>query len=35
MQISAAHDREQLNKAIAAFTKVGLELGVLKQGASA
>ncbi|MDP6418240.1 MAG: glycine C-acetyltransferase [Candidatus Krumholzibacteria bacterium] len=35
VQISAAHDREQLNKAIAAFTKVGLELGVLKQGASA
>ena len=30
VQLSAAHDAQQLDKAIAAFTKVGLELGVLK-----
>ncbi len=30
VQISAAHEREHLDKAIAAFKKVGLELGVLK-----
>jgi glycine C-acetyltransferase len=30
VQISAAHDRAHLDKAIAAFTKVGRELGVLK-----
>lgn len=30
VQISAAHDRAQLDKAIEAFTKVGRELGVLK-----
>lgn len=30
VQISAAHDREHLDKAIAAFTKIGKELGVLK-----
>src|SRR6195952_1375600 len=30
VQISAAHDTEHLDKAIAAFTKVGKELGVLK-----
>jgi glycine C-acetyltransferase len=30
VQISAAHDQMHLNKAIAAFTKVGRELGVLK-----
>ncbi|GAB3922812.1 glycine C-acetyltransferase [Mucilaginibacter myungsuensis] len=30
VQISAAHDREHLDKAIAAFTKVGKELGVIK-----
>ncbi|MEY2898863.1 MAG: glycine C-acetyltransferase, partial [Bacteroidota bacterium] len=30
VQISAAHDRHHLDKAIAAFTKVGKELGVLK-----
>ncbi|TDN40054.1 glycine C-acetyltransferase [Hymenobacter sp. UV11] len=30
VQLSAAHTRMQLNKAIAAFTKVGQELGVLK-----
>lgn len=29
VQISAGHDRTHLNKAIAAFTKVGKELGVL------
>ena len=31
VQISAAHTREQLDKCIAAFIKVGKELGVLKQ----
>jgi glycine C-acetyltransferase len=30
VQLSAGHEREQLDKAIAAFTKVGKELGVLK-----
>lgn len=30
VQISAAHEREHLDKAIAAFTKIGKELGVLK-----
>ena len=30
IQISAGHDREHLDKAIAAFTKVGKELGVIK-----
>lgn len=30
VQISAAHSREHLEKAVAAFTKVGRELGVLK-----
>lgn len=30
VQMSAAHDREHLDKAIAAFTKVGRELGVLE-----
>lgn len=30
VQVSAAHEREHLDKAIAAFTKVGKELGVLK-----
>jgi glycine C-acetyltransferase len=30
VQLSAAHTRAQLDKAIAAFTKVGYELGVLK-----
>ena len=29
VQISAAHTQEDLNKAISAFTKVGLELGIL------
>ena len=30
VQLSAAHEQRQLDKAIAAFTKIGLELGVLK-----
>jgi len=30
VQVSAAHEREHLDRAIAAFTKVGKELGVLK-----
>ncbi len=30
VQISAAHDRHHLDKAVAAFTKIGKELGVLK-----
>ncbi len=30
VQISAAHERHHLDKAIAAFTKIGKELGVLK-----
>lgn len=30
VQLSAAHEREHLDKAIAAFTKIGRELGVLK-----
>jgi len=30
VQVSAAHDRHHLDKAIAAFTKVGCELGVVK-----
>lgn len=30
VQISAAHEREHLDQAIAAFTKVGRELGVIK-----
>ncbi len=31
VQLSAAHDQQHLDKAIAAFTKVGRELGVLKE----
>ena len=31
VQISAAHNREQLDRAVAAFIKVGRELGVIKQ----
>ncbi len=31
VQISAAHEQEHLNRAIEAFTKIGKELGVLKQ----
>jgi glycine C-acetyltransferase len=34
VQISAAHDREHLDRAVAAFTKVGRELGVLKETAT-
>jgi glycine C-acetyltransferase len=30
VQLSAAHEKHHLDKAIAAFTKVGLELGVIK-----
>ena len=30
VQLSAAHEKEQLDKAIAAFKKVGKELGVIK-----
>jgi glycine C-acetyltransferase len=30
VQLSAAHETEHLDKAIASFTKVGKELGVLK-----
>jgi glycine C-acetyltransferase len=30
IQISAAHTSEQIDRAIAAFTEVGRELGVLK-----
>ncbi|MBC7537087.1 MAG: glycine C-acetyltransferase [Ferruginibacter sp.] len=30
VQLSAAHEQRHLDKAIAAFTKIGLELGVLK-----
>jgi glycine C-acetyltransferase len=30
VQVSAAHDQHHLDKAIAAFTKVGRELGVVK-----
>jgi glycine C-acetyltransferase len=33
VQLSAAHTREHLDKAIAAFSKVGKELGILKQTA--
>ncbi len=35
VQLSAAHSQEHLDKAIAAFTKVGKELGVLKTTATA
>jgi glycine C-acetyltransferase len=30
VQLSAAHEKEHLDKAIAAFTKVGKEMGVIK-----
>ena len=30
VQLSAAHEPEHLKKAVAAFTKIGKELGVLK-----
>lgn len=32
VQLSAAHSREHLEKAIAAFTKVGREMGIIKNG---
>jgi glycine C-acetyltransferase len=32
VQLSAAHEQQHLDKAIAAFTKIGKELGVLKEG---
>ncbi|MEM7160826.1 MAG: glycine C-acetyltransferase [Bacteroidota bacterium] len=35
VQLSAGHEQHHLDKAIAAFEKVGLELGVIKQGAEA
>ncbi|HET6511380.1 MAG TPA: glycine C-acetyltransferase [Candidatus Kapabacteria bacterium] len=35
VQISAAHDRQHLDKAIEALTKVGKELGVIKEAAEA
>ncbi len=35
VQLSAAHTREQLDRAIAAFAKIGRELGVLKAAARA
>ena len=35
VQISAAHERHHLDTAIAAFTKVGEELGVLKEAVAA
>ena len=35
VQISAAHEQEHLDRAIAAFTKVGKELGVIKDAAMA
>ncbi len=35
VQISAAHEREHLDKAIAAFTKAGKELGILKERTTA
>ncbi len=34
VQISAGHEREHLDTAIAAFTKIGKELGVLKNPVS-
>jgi glycine C-acetyltransferase len=34
VQISAAHEKQHLDKAIAAFTKVGKDLGVLKEKVS-
>jgi len=34
VQLSAAHEKEHLDKAIAAFAKVGKELGVIKQKVS-
>jgi glycine C-acetyltransferase len=31
VQLSAAHEKEQLDKAISAFEKIGRELGILKK----
>jgi glycine C-acetyltransferase len=31
VQLSAAHEQRHLDKAIEAFTKIGNELGVIKQ----
>ena len=31
VQISAAHEQHHLDKAIAAFSKIGKELGVIKE----
>jgi glycine C-acetyltransferase len=33
VQISAAHEKEHLDKALAAFEKIGKELGVVKMNA--
>ena len=30
VQVSAAHTKEQLDKCVSAFTKIGRELGILK-----
>ena len=30
VQVSAAHEKEHLDRCIAAFTKIGKELGVIK-----
>ena len=35
VQISAAHERQHLDRAIEAFTKAGRELGVLKEAVQA
>jgi glycine C-acetyltransferase len=34
VQLSAAHEKEHLDKAVKAFEKIGKELGVIKKGAS-
>ena len=34
VQLSAAHEQQHLDKAIAAFTKIGIELGILKKAIS-
>jgi glycine C-acetyltransferase len=31
VQLSAAHEKEHLDKAISAFEKIGMELGILKK----
>ncbi len=35
VQISASHEQEHLEKAVAAFTKIGLELGAIKEAVAA